>query len=58
MAPYARLVEPDNDAALAEGLLEEYRHAGDREQGLEWVKQFDAARVAEQFANAVVQLLG
>jgi glycosyltransferase involved in cell wall biosynthesis len=58
VVPYARLVEPDNEAALAAGLLEEYRHPGDRDKGLQWVRQFDAARVADRFANTVVQLLG
>ena len=51
VAPYARLVEPDDEGALAEALLEEYRQPGDRERGLEWVRQFDAARVAEQFVE-------
>jgi glycosyltransferase involved in cell wall biosynthesis len=57
VAPYARLVEPDNDAALAEALLEEYRQPGDRENGLEWIQQFDAARVAERFIAAIQQFL-
>jgi glycosyltransferase involved in cell wall biosynthesis len=58
VAPYARLVEPDHDAALADALVEEYRHTGDRERGLEWVRQFDAARVAEQFADAAGRFVG
>ena len=58
VAPYARLVDPDDDDALAETLLEEYRHPGDRERGLEWVRQYDAAQVADQFASAVLRLLG
>jgi glycosyltransferase involved in cell wall biosynthesis len=56
VAPFARLVEPDNPDALTQGLLEEYRQTGDREKGLEWVRQFDATRVASQFAKAIVQL--
>jgi glycosyltransferase involved in cell wall biosynthesis len=57
VAPYARLVEPDNDASLAEALLDEYRQPGDRENGLAWVHQFEAARVAEQFVGAIRQFL-
>jgi glycosyltransferase involved in cell wall biosynthesis len=51
VAPHARLVEPDNAEALAAGLLDEYRDAGDRERGLEWVEQFDALKVAARFVG-------
>ncbi|MBS1854302.1 MAG: glycosyltransferase [Acidobacteria bacterium] len=52
VAPFARLVDPDDPDALAAALLDEYRQAGDRAQGLEWVGRFDAPLVAARFVAA------
>jgi len=49
VAPHATLVAPDNPEALAEAL----RKPGDPTPGLQWVEQFDAARVAARFLEAV-----
>jgi glycosyltransferase involved in cell wall biosynthesis len=57
VAPYARLVKPDDDAALADALLAECREPGDREKGLEWVHQFEASLVAKQFIAAIQRFL-
>jgi glycosyltransferase involved in cell wall biosynthesis len=48
-APHATLAAPDNPEALAEAL----RKPGDPTPGLQWVEQFDAARVATRFLEAV-----
>ena len=53
VARYARLIKADNVDALAEGLYEEYRKAGDFVNGSKWVERFDALRVAAHFAAAV-----
>jgi glycosyltransferase involved in cell wall biosynthesis len=57
VAPHATLVDPDNPEALAAGLESVYGSAELRysqaRQGLEWVEQFDAPRVARLFLQAV-----
>jgi glycosyltransferase involved in cell wall biosynthesis len=56
-APHANLVEPDNPAALAEGIEALYRspdrRAAQVQAGAQWVEQFDAPRVAALFMEAV-----
>jgi glycosyltransferase involved in cell wall biosynthesis len=49
VAPHATLVAPDNAEALADGL----RSPGTGAAGLERVQEFDAARVAARFLEAV-----
>lgn len=57
VAPHAVLVEPDDAAALAEGIVGLYEsgeaRADQARRGAEWVEQFDAARVARRFLEAV-----
>jgi len=57
VAPHAVLVEPDNPDALAEGIESLYRSSRARGEqaaaGLRWVQQFDAARVAALFVEAI-----
>ena len=59
VAPHALLVEPDHANALAVGIEALYRSPETRmaqaATGLEWVKQFDAPRVARLFLDAVAQ---
>jgi glycosyltransferase involved in cell wall biosynthesis len=57
VAPHATLVEPESAAALAAGILDLHASAAERStqaaQGLAWVEQFDASRVARLFVDAV-----
>lgn len=57
VAPHAELVEPDNPAALAEGIDRLFRDPGlgaaQEKIGCERVEQFDAPRVAEAFLSAI-----
>jgi len=53
VAPHARLVAPDDEAALAAAILEEYRTRGDAAAGLDRVRLFDAPLVAAEFVKAV-----
>ncbi|HLK62945.1 MAG TPA: glycosyltransferase family 4 protein [Bryobacteraceae bacterium] len=54
--PHGILVEPDNPEALAAALEQLYRASDERARlsaiGMEWVEQFDAARVASLFLEA------
>jgi len=56
VAPHARLVAPDDPAALASGLEWLRRHpeacSAQAEAGVAWVEQFDAPRVAGAFLAA------
>jgi glycosyltransferase involved in cell wall biosynthesis len=55
-APHAALVEPDDPEALAAAIERLYYSAAEREAnaaaGAEWVRQFDAPRVARLFLEA------
>lgn len=54
VAPHATLVNPDDHAALAEGIAATHRGpAGQPSLGLAWVEQFDAPRVARLFLDAL-----
>jgi glycosyltransferase involved in cell wall biosynthesis len=57
VAPHAALVEPDSADGLASAILDLYSspeaRAAQRSQGLAWVEQFDARRVAQLFVDAV-----
>ena len=54
VAPHATLVSPDDAAALADGIAAVHREAGDQaSHGLDWVRQFDAPRVAVEFLDAL-----
>jgi glycosyltransferase involved in cell wall biosynthesis len=57
VAPHGLLVEPDSEEALEAGIEELYRspekRAGLARSGARWVEQFDAARVAQLFVDAV-----
>ena len=55
VAPYATLVAPGDASALAAGILDQYRHPGETARGLAWVEQFDAARVAHLFVEAITR---
>jgi glycosyltransferase involved in cell wall biosynthesis len=50
---YARLAAPDDPAALAEAILDEYRARSNASAAVSWVEQFDAPLVAQQFLNAI-----
>lgn len=56
VAPHAELVEPESAEALAAGILRLYDSETLRGEqartGLEWVRQFDAALVAQRFLEA------
>jgi glycosyltransferase involved in cell wall biosynthesis len=56
VAPHATLVEPDSAEALAEGIERLYGSIEERRkqarEGLAWVEQFEAARVAQRFLEA------
>ena len=57
VAPHATLVKPDDDAALAAGILALHgspeARAAQSAKGLAWVEQFDAPQVARLFVDAV-----
>ena len=53
VAPHATLVQPDDAEALAAGLLDQYLHPAEPAKALDWVQQFDAARVARLFLDHV-----
>lgn len=57
VAPHALLVDPGNDSGLAGGIDLLYRSPGKRADqaaaGSRWVEQFDAARVAGLFLDAI-----
>jgi glycosyltransferase involved in cell wall biosynthesis len=57
VAPHATLVNPENAAALAGGILSLHGSQGlcaaQSAKGLGWVEQFDAPRVARQFVDAI-----
>jgi glycosyltransferase involved in cell wall biosynthesis len=53
VARYARLAAPDDPAALAEAILDEYRARSNASAAVSWVEQFDAPLVAQQFLNAI-----
>ena len=57
VAPHAVLVDPDDAEALAAGLEKTYRSEAMRADqirtGLEWVEQFDAPLVAQQFLQTI-----
>ena len=57
VAPHAMLVEPESASALAEGIRELWSSpelgSTQAAQGLAWVEQFDAPRVARLFVDAV-----
>ncbi len=57
VAPHATLVEPESVEAMAAGIEELYgspeRVAAQARAGLDWVRQFDAPRVAAKFLEAV-----
>jgi len=59
--PHALLFEPDDEAALADAILELFHHEDLRrriaEQGQRAVQQFDAARVAQLFLSEVSRVL-
>jgi glycosyltransferase involved in cell wall biosynthesis len=61
VAPHAALVDPDSPAALAGGIealwRSEERRDSMRRAGAAWVEQFDAARVARRFVEAVTPAL-
>jgi glycosyltransferase involved in cell wall biosynthesis len=56
-APHATLVAPDSPEALAAGIESLYLSSAEalrqREAGAAWVEQFDAARVARRFVEAI-----
>ena len=57
VAPHSVLVEPENVEALAAGIESLHRSpeacAGQAAEGARWVEQFDAARVAGLFLDAI-----
>ena len=53
VAPFAVLVAPDDVESLANGLEEVYRSSEVGRAPADWVEQFDAARVARLFMEAV-----
>jgi glycosyltransferase involved in cell wall biosynthesis len=57
VAPHATLVEPESAESLAAGILHLHgsplAHAAQAVEGLVWVEQFDAPRVARLFVEAV-----
>jgi glycosyltransferase involved in cell wall biosynthesis len=57
VAPHATLVEPESAESLAAGILDLYdsseAQAAQAAKGLDWVRQFDARRVAGLFVDAV-----
>jgi hypothetical protein len=57
VAPHSTLVEPDSPEALAAGILHlrdfPAAQSAQSVQGLAWVEQFDAPRVARLFVAAV-----
>jgi glycosyltransferase involved in cell wall biosynthesis len=59
VVPHGLLVDPDNPEALAAGIEELYRSPQKRSAqgrtGTEWVKQFDAPRVARLFLEAATR---
>jgi glycosyltransferase involved in cell wall biosynthesis len=57
VAPHGQLVEPESAEALAAGILDLYlspdKRAAQARMGAAWVEQFDAARVAPLFVDAI-----